>query len=258
MKSRKDVEESYKHIYEVLEYDDVMNQQREVIYGQRRKILLHDDLKENIFMMVDKITNHGMDVHANEKIYPEDWDYPALIEYLEGFFAPTGKLSSDFLEKLSREELKEAIIKTAQEAYENREKLFGESNMRELEKVIMLKVVDTKWEEHLDAMEMLRQGVGLRAYGQKDPLIEYKFEAFEMFQQMLENIQEDIVRYMFRINILTDDAPSGNKPLAVVTGGKDEQPRERRAPSKIAAKRNAPCPCGSGKKYKHCCGRVNG
>ncbi|MDR1701752.1 MAG: preprotein translocase subunit SecA [Sporomusaceae bacterium] len=247
----------------VLEYDNVMNQQREVIYSQRRKILLNDDLKENIFLMVDKIATHGLDVHANEKLYPEDWDYAALIEYLEVFFAPAGKLTVDELEKLSRDELKDEIIKTAEDAYTAREQLFGESNMRELEKVIMLKVVDTKWEEHLDAMEMLRQGVGLRAYGQKDPLIEYKFEAFDMFQQMLESIQEDIVRYMFRINILTEDPQTGatvavvNRPSAE---SEEEAPtRERRKPltSKTAAKRNEPCPCGSGKKYKHCCGRVN-
>jgi preprotein translocase subunit SecA len=251
----------------VLEYDDVMNQQREVIYSQRRKILLNDDLKENIFLMVERITNHGMEVHANEKIYPEDWDYSALIEYMEGFFAPQGKLDENILANLSRDELREEIVNTAKDAYEEREKLFGDGNMRELEKVIMLKVVDTKWEEHLDAMEMLRQGVGLRAYGQKDPLVEYKFEAFDMFQNMLENIQEDIVRYMFRLNIITEDSQSNvtgsiavinERPAAYAETQDDESPREKRKPltSKTVAKRNEPCPCNSGKKYKYCCGRV--
>lgn len=235
----------------VLEYDDVMNQQREIIYGQRRQILMGDNLKENIFHMVEKMAERGMELYANEKVYPEEWDYKGLIEFCEGFFVPAGELKKDALEKLSREELQEHIITAATGSYEAREALFGTDNMRELEKVVMLKVVDTKWMDHLDAMDMLREGIGLRAYGQKNPLIEYKIEAYDMFQQMIEHIQEDIVRYIYRVNIVTQ--PEDRLQQAHAAHGEDAATK---APTvnKDQIGRNDPCPCGSGKKYKKCCG----
>ncbi|BBB91727.1 MAG TPA: preprotein translocase subunit SecA [Methylomusa anaerophila] len=238
----------------VLEYDNVMNQQREVIYSQRRKILVGDNLKDNIFLMMEKIIDHGMDVYANEKIYPEEWDYNGLIEYCEGFFAPEGQLKVDDLDKLSRVELKEELVRVATTAYDGREALFGADNMRELEKVVMLKVVDTKWIDHLDAMEMLRQGIGLRAYGQKDPLIEYKIEAFDMFQQMIDHVQEDIVRYMFHVNIISQTQLQDHLQEAQTSHGEEEAPKQPIVNKKEVG-RNEWCPCGSGKKYKHCCGR---
>ncbi|WP_425058464.1 Protein translocase subunit SecA [Sporomusa carbonis] len=242
----------------VLEYDNVMNQQREVIYSQRRKILTGENLKENIFNMIEKVIDHGMDLYANEKVYPEEWDYAGLIEYCEGFFAPEGELKQDVLDKLSREELKEELMRAAETAYSGREALFGPDNMRELEKVVMLKTVDAKWMDHLDAMEMLRQGIGLRAYGQKDPLIEYKIEGYDMFQQMIEAVQEDIVRYMFRVNIISQAQPEDHLQQAHASrGGKEgaeqEQPVEP-VVNKDTTGRNELCPCGSGKKYKRCCG----
>ncbi len=242
----------------VLEYDNVMNQQREVIYSQRRKILMGDNLKENIDMMIEKVIDFGMDVYANEKIYPEEWDYAGLIEYCEGFFAPNGALKQAELDKLSRFELKEELMRVAQVAYEGRENLFGSDNMRELERVVMLKTVDTKWMEHLDAMEMLRQGIGLRAYGQKDPLIEYKIEGYDMFQQMIEHVQEDIVRYIFRVNIISQAQPEDHLRGAHATRGGGEGEGQAQPVKPIVNKdtvgRNELCPCGSGKKYKHCCG----
>lgn len=242
----------------VLEYDNVMNQQREVIYSQRKKILLGDNLKENIFNMIEKLVDHGMDLYANEKLYPEDWDYAGLIEYCEGFFAPAGELKVEVLDTLSREELKEELMKTADTAYSGREALFGPDNMRELEKVVMLKTVDAKWMDHLDAMEMLRQGIGLRAYGQKDPLIEYKLEGFDMFQQMIESVQEDIVRYIFRVNIISQAQPEDHLRQAQAgrggdDGGNQGQPAEPVVNADTTG-RNELCPCGSGKKYKRCCG----
>jgi preprotein translocase subunit SecA len=235
----------------VLEYDDVMNQQREIIYGQRRRILSGESMREHIFPMIEKLADHGMDLYANEKVYPEEWDYPGLIEFVEGYFAPTGRLDAEELAKLSREELKEALIAAAASAYDAREALFGPDNMRELEKVIMLKVVDTKWMDHLDAMDMLREGIGLRAYGQKNPLIEYKIEAYDMFQQMIEHIQEDIVRYIYRVNIVTQ--PEDRLQQARADHGEDAAVR---APvvNKDHVGRNEPCPCGSGKKFKKCHG----
>lgn len=235
----------------VLEYDDVMNQQREIIYGQRRQILMGDNLKENIFHMVEKMADRGMEFYANEKVYPEEWDYKGLIEFCEGFFVPAGELKAAVLENLSREELREHLVAAATGSYEARETLFGSDNMRELEKVVMLKVVDSKWMDHLDAMDMLREGIGLRAYGQKNPLIEYKIEAYDMFQQMIEHIQEDIVRYIYRVNIVTQ--PEDRLQQAHAAHGEDAAAK---APTvnKEQIGRNDPCPCGSGKKYKKCCG----
>ena len=239
----------------ILEYDDVMNQQREVIYDQRRKILMGDSMRDNIFDMIDKIADRGMELNANEKVYSEDWDYEGLIEFCEGFFVPEGQLTRASLENFNRPELKEELLRVAAEAYDARESMFGAENMRELEKVVMLKVVDAKWMDHLDAMEMLREGIGLRAYGQKNPLIEYKFEAYDMFENMIANIQEDIVRYMFRVNILSQQQPHANDHLqhAKAHHG-DEEEQQQPVVNKDATGRNEMCPCGSGKKFKKCCG----
>ena len=235
----------------VLEYDDVMNQQREVIYGQRRQILHGENLRENIFFMIGKLADRGLQLFADEKAHPEDWDLDALIEYAEDLFAAEGDLKKAELETMNREELREELIDAANENYDRRELLFGAENMRDLEKVVMLKVVDAKWMEHLDAMDMLRQGIGLRAYGQKDPLIEYKIEAFDMFGQMIENIQEDIVRYIYRVNIVTQ--VEDRLAQATAVHGDEELPKEPLR-NKDAVGRNDACPCGSGKKYKKCCG----
>lgn len=237
---------------QVLEYDDVMNQQREIIYSQRRQILVGESMRENIFDMIEKKLEHGMELYANEKTYPEEWDYQGLIEYCEGYFAPHGQLKADELDKLSREELQEALLDAATAAYDSREAMFSAENMREMEKVVMLKVVDAKWMDHLDAMDMLREGIGLRAYGQKNPLIEYKIEAYDMFQQMIENIQEDIVRYIYRVNIVSQPEDR----LQQAQEGHGDESAATRAPivNKAQIGRNDQCPCGSGKKYKKCCG----
>ena len=235
----------------VLEYDDVMNQQREVIYGQRRQILHGENLRENIFFMIEKLIDHGMDLFANEKTHPEEWDLDGLIEYAVDLFAAEGDLTKSDLESMSREEVREDLLEAANENYDRRETLFGAENMRELEKVVMLKVVDAKWMDHLDAMDMLRQGIGLRAYGQKDPLIEYKIEAFDMFGQMIEHIQEDIVRYIYRVNIVTQ--AEDRLAQATTSHGDDAGPKEP-IRAKETVGRNELCPCGSGKKYKKCCG----
>ena len=240
----------------ILEYDDVMNQQREVIYDQRRKILLGESMKENIFDMIEKVVDRGMELYANEKLYSEDWDYEGLIEYCEGYFAPEGRMQRESLEEFNHPELKEELMRVAAEAFAEREDMFGPDNMRELEKVIMLKVVDAKWMDHLDAMEMLREGIGLRAYGQKNPLIEYKFEAYDMFQHMIDSIQQDIVRYIYRINIVANHQPQANDHLqnAKAHHGDEEDQDQQPVVNKDATGRNEVCPCGSGKKYKKCCG----
>ena len=219
----------------VLEYDDVMNQQREVIYAQRKKILHQDNLRGNIKEMVDKVVDRTMAMYAPPEVYSEDWDLKALIAYAEDFYAPRGLLTVEYLQNLSREELEEYLHKVADETYQAREDAIGSELMRELENLVMLKVVDNHWMEHLDAMDMLREGVGLRAYGQKDPLVEYKFEAYDMFEAMIDAIQDDVVRYMYRVNVITqpqvedrlDNASTNNPTPEGDDGRQDAEPHAK-------------------------------
>ena len=185
----------------VLEYDDVMNQQREVLYGQRRLILNNQSLRETILHMVDSLIINSMNQYADEKLYPEEWNYEGLLKHLEIYFLEPGMLTVEQMEEYGRAELQDHLIDIAHQEYEKREALFGEANMRELEKAIMLKVVDSKWMEHLDSMDMLKEGIGLRAYGQKNPLVEYKFEAYDMFENMKEAITDETIMYLYRIQI---------------------------------------------------------
>ena len=244
----------------VLEYDDVMNQQREVIYAERRKILRGEDLKENIFFMLDKIIESEMDQYANAKLYPEEWTLDGLIEDAEKIYAPEGKLKKEELEAMSRDELEETLRKTAHDAYAAREQLFGEENMRELEKVVMLRVVDNHWMEHLDRMDMLREGINLRAYGQRNPLVEYKIEALDMFEAMEAAIQTDIAKLMYRVSIVTQEQQQLQDRLQTARASHGEESsaaetKKKPQRNKSDIGRNDPCPCGSGKKYKNCCGR---
>ena len=188
----------------ILEYDDVMNQQREVLYGQRRLILNNQSLRETILHMVDNLIINSMNQYADEKLYPEEWNYEGLLKHLEIYFLEPGMLTVEQMEEFGRAELQDHLIDIAHKEYEKRESLFGEANMRELEKAIMLKVVDSKWMEHLDAMDMLKEGIGLRAYGQKNPLVEYKFEAYDMFENMKEAITDETIMYLYRIQINVD------------------------------------------------------
>lgn len=244
----------------VLEYDDVMNKQREVIYSQRRKVLTEDNLKDNIIGMIHDIIKNEMETYANEKVYPEEWDIEGLIADAEKIYAPGGALIKEKLEDMSRDELEKCLYGTADKTYDEREKLFGEDNMRELEKIVMLKVVDSRWMEHLDEMDMVREGIGLRAYGQKNPLVEYKIEAYDMFQDMIRNIQEDVAKLMYRVNIVRrEEIPLEDHLKGATTshGGDEEQgtTAKKTIVKKEHIGRNDPCPCGSGKKYKNCCGR---
>ena len=274
----------------VLEYDDVMNQQREVIYGERKKILKGENLRENIMGMVKHIIKAEMNQYANEKLYPEEWTLDGLIEDAEKIYAPAGRLKKEELVELSRDELKETLEGLAEECYEQRELLFGEENMRELEKVVMLRVVDQKWKEHLDHMDMLREGINLRAYGQRNPLVEYKIEALDMFEEMEGSIMDQIASLMYHVSIVMPQAQAEEADEeaqeraaeaqkaqmqrtieaerskltdslreAQAAHGDDVSAAEVRKPvtnkdgSKVG--RNDPCPCGSCKKYKNCCGR---
>ena len=267
----------------VLEYDDVMNQQREVMYGERRKILMGENLKDNILSMVNHIIKTEMDQYANEKLYPEEWTLDGLIEDAEKIYAPQGKLKKEELAEMSRDGLKETLESVALEGYNQRELLFGEENMRELEKVVMLRVVDSKWMEHLDHMDMLREGINLRAYGQRNPLAEYKIEALNMFEEMEGAIMDQIASLMYHVSIVTPEQQQAMQAEAQKRRAEQEIAKQRgqlqdhlrsaqashgdevsaaeaqkKAPVTADGKkvgRNDPCPCGSGKKYKNCCGK---
>ena len=183
----------------VLEYDDVMNQQREVLYEQRRRILRNESLRETINEMIDKLVTDSVDAYADEKLYPEEWDYEGLYKHLSQYFLTEEILTPQDMEEYTRQELLERLLEIAHEEYQDRVNMLGEAMFSQLEKAIMLRVVDNKWMEHLDNMDMLREGIGLRAYGQKNPLVEYKFEAFEMFQNMIAAIQDETIMALYKI-----------------------------------------------------------
>ena len=248
----------------VLQYDDVMNQQREVIYAERRKVLKGENLREHILTMIGGIIEAEMNQYANEKLYPEEWSLDELIKDAESIYAPAGRLKLEELEEMSRDEVQDFLNQLAEESYVQREQLFGEVNMRELEKIIMLRVVDNRWMEHLDRMDMLREGIGLLAYGQRNPLIEYKIKGHEMFGQMIDSIQNDIASLIFRVNIITREQQEAMEreaqqrmAAAKQTHGDESDAAVKKQPLKNGEKvgRNDPCPCGSGKKYKNCCGK---
>ena len=183
----------------VLEYDDVMNQQREVLYEQRRRILRNESLRETINEMIDKLVTESVDAYADEKLYPEEWDYEGLYKHLSQYFLTEEIMSSQDMEEYTRQDLLERLLEIAHEEYQDRVDMLGEAMFSQLEKAIMLRVVDNKWMEHLDNMDMLREGIGLRAYGQKNPLVEYKFEAFDMFQTMIAAIQDETIMALYKI-----------------------------------------------------------
>ena len=248
---------------QVLQYDDVMNQQREVIYKERRKVLDQADLRDTVMNFTHKIVDRALAMYCPPEAYSEDWDLKSLVKYCEEFFAPYGALKEEKLADLSREELGESLHKLAEDTYKEREDQSSPEIMRELENLVMLKVVDQHWMEHLDAMDMLREGVGLRAYGQKDPLVEYKFEAYDMFEGMIDAIEDDVVKYMFRVNVITqpvvedrlENASMNNPNLDVSPADAENEAKQPYVRKEPKVGRNDPCPCGSGKKYKDCCGK---
>ena len=205
----------------VLEYDDVMNQQRKVVYDQRRKILEGEDMKDQILSMVDHIIEKGMETYADPKLYPEEWDFAGLLKYAEKYFLAPGDLKLEEIEDMSREEVEDKLKTMAHETYNAREESIGSPMMRELEKAVMLKVVDSKWMEHLDDMDMLKEGISLRSYGQRNPIVEYKVEAFDIFEEMQQAMMETIILYLYHIQIrFTTDPEEGahlEKPEAPAT-----------------------------------------
>jgi preprotein translocase subunit SecA len=235
----------------VLEYDDVMNQQRELIYRQRMQVLLEENLKDVVLQMITESVGRSVEIYAPEGVIPEEWDLEGLLTYADQLYLPGHGLQPGDLEDMGRDALKSFLAEKAVQAYEAREAELGAETLREVERMVLLRMVDEKWMDHLDAMDQLREGIGLRAYGQKDPLIEYKFESYQMFQNMVDSIQDDVVRYVFRVNVV--QAPQQRRTVENKYGEEGPQ-RPVRRENKVG--RNDPCPCGSGKKYKKCCGRA--
>ena len=233
----------------VLEYDDVINKQREVMYNERRKVLFGQDLKETVEAMIDEVVDQVVDGFAGEIKFSDDWDLPGLITYIDRNILPGANLTVDDLVGMTKRQVKGLLMEKTMALYQAREEEMGSETMRELEKAIMLNIIDEKWMDHIDAMDQLRNGISLRAYGQKDPLIEYKFEAFDAFQSMIYSIKEDVVRYILRVRVV--QKPEERKMF--VNQGEDTVKKPVKVGEKIG--RNDMCPCGSGKKYKKCCGR---
>ncbi len=236
----------------VLQYDDVMNKQREVIYAQRRRVLEGENLKDQVIDMLEDVIDVMLDIYTSNSQYAEEWDLEALREYGEKIFLPPDALKIDNPEDLTREELRDRLMEIASKVYDEKEQEIGSEQMRELERVILLRVVDMKWMEHIDNMEQFRQGIGLRAYGQEDPVRAYQVEGYEMFNQMINTIKEETIRYLYHVQMT--HMPHREKVAEPVEASHGESPRKP-VVKKDRVGRNDPCPCGSGKKYKKCCGR---
>jgi preprotein translocase subunit SecA len=235
----------------VLEYDDVLNRQREVIYSERRKALKGENVHETIIDMIDRVINKTVGMYAAESPYPEEWDLKSLIKYAEQSFLINHDFTPEGLASLEKEEIIEKFKEKALENYNKKENELGKDTMRELERFVLLKVVDQKWMDHLDAMDQLRQGIGLRAYGQQDPLVAYRKEGHFMFDNMIDSIEDDVVRYIYRVNVVKQS----EQPRVVSENKYDESSVEKKPVRVNKIGRNDPCICGSGKKYKKCCGK---
>ena len=239
----------------LLEYDQVMNEQREIIYGERRRVLDGESMRDTIYNMITEYVENITDKFASSDIHADDWDIKGLALTLHNEIPQMEVPSEEECRKMHQKELKHLLKERAVKAYEAKEAEFPEAEqLREVERVVLLKVIDARWMDHIDDMEQLRQGIGLQAYGQRDPLVEYKMTGYDMFGAMTNAIAETTIRTLFHIRV---EQKVEREEVAKVTGtNKDDS--AVRAPKKREEKKiypNDPCPCGSGKKYKQCCGR---
>jgi preprotein translocase subunit SecA len=241
----------------VLKYDEVMNTQRKIIYGDRRRILEGENLRDQTLDMIAEVMEGTVAQHVSPEIYPEEWDLEGLVTALQGTY-PTDMTVQDLKGIEDADEVRDRALQEAIAAYERREQELGEQVMRELERMVVLSVTDNKWREHLHDMDYLEEGIHLRAYGQRDPLVEYQNEAHSMFEGMKGSIVEEFVRYIYRVELVRQDEPSRPRPQRLVSGRSRQEALSAPGGGQGAASgkipRNAPCPCGSGKKYKKCHG----
>ncbi|MGA2026952.1 MAG: preprotein translocase subunit SecA [Syntrophobacteraceae bacterium] len=243
----------------IIEYDDVMNQQREIIYRQRREALQGGNLKPAVFDMIDDMLDSIIEQNTAEKTYAEDWNLDGLNKEMLRIFGLPPDLTVESLEDMDREALREELLELAQQRYEAREQEFGEPIMRDLENYILLQTVDALWKDHLLNMDYLKEGIGLRSYGQQDPLVAYKREGHEMFQQMIDRVKEETLQKLFHIQIQREEqlqemrAEQEDQPMFY--GPAEGSPKQQAVRKDGKVGRNDPCPCGSGKKYKKCHGK---
>ena len=240
---------------QLLQYDDVLREQREIIYRQRFQVLDSENLRDIVEKMIQSVIERVVRMHTPDEEMPEEWNVQAIVDYVQANLLPEGDVTINDLRGKDPEEMIEFIWNKVRARYDEKESRIPAEQMREFERVIVLRAVDTKWMEHIDAMEQLRQGIHLRAYGQIDPLREYQMEGYAMFEAMIASIEEEVARYIMKAEI------ESNLERREVAKGEAVHPKEgeevKRKPVKKAVEvgRNDPCPCGSGKKYKHCCGR---
>lgn len=240
----------------LMEYDKVNNDQREIIYAERARVLNGENMRDAIIKMINEIIESQVDMFAGDDQSPKDWDIAGLVQSLFEIIPFKLKSKPEELAKYTKSEFKQKLKEEALKLYEAKEAEFPEpEHIRELERIVLLKVIDQKWMDHLDDMEQLKQGIGLIAYGQKDPAVEYKIQGFEMFGYMIENIKIDTVKTLYHIQV---EQNVEREEVAEVTGtNKDDSDGVKKPKQRVEAKvyPNDPCPCGSGKKYKNCCGR---
>ena len=238
----------------LLEYDQVMNEQREIIYEERRRVLDGESMRDAIYKMITDIVENSVDTAINADLEPEEWDLKELNTLLLSII-PIQPVNLERITKKTKNGLKQQLKEEAVKLYESKEAEFPEpENIREIERVILLKVIDRKWMDHIDDMDQLRQGVGLQAYGQRDPLVEYKMNGYDMFDAMTANIKEDTVRLLLHVKV---EQKVEREEVAKVTGtNKDDSVQKGPVKKEAKVYPNDPCPCGSGKKYKNCCGRM--
>ena len=238
----------------LLEYDQVMNEQREIIYDERRRVLNGESMRDVIFKMITDITENAVDISINEDGDVDNWDFTELNELLLPTI-PLQPVNASRVKKPRKNDLKQQLKEEAVKLYESKEAEFPEAEtIREIERVILLKVIDRKWMDHIDDMDQLRQGIGLAAYGQRDPLVEYKMSGYEMFDEMTQNIKEETVRLLFHVRV--EQKVEREQVAKVTSTNKDDTVKKgpvKRENAKVYP--NDPCPCGSGLKYKNCCGR---
>ena len=256
--AQKNVESrNYQTRKNVLEYDDVMNTQRKVIYGQRSQVLEGEDLQSQVAHMMEVVAESNVNAAFGEQAHISRSDFSTLLSHFDGICFPKGAWSytDEALATLTKEQAAADLLSIMKTYYQKKEAALTSPVMRELERVVTLRVVDEYWMDHLDAMTDLRQGIGLRAYGQNDPVVEYKREGYEMFENMIDSIREEIVRRMFLVQVKPQTEIKREKVAKVTSEGGAGDKTVKRQPQVRKAKvgRNDPCPCGSGKKYKNCC-----
>ena len=238
----------------VLQYDDVMNTQREIIYKQRRQVLMGEDISGNISEMMQNAVYHIVGAYCDGSKYPEEWDFEGMYSAITKTFGVAGQKYSDAdKDKLKIDDIKQDMLSLVKEGYVKKEAELAEAglDMRDVERIVLLKAVDNKWMDHIDAMDQFRKGIGLRAYAQRDPIVEYKMEGYDMFDEMVAGIQEETIYMLFHVTVRSKIEQKERKVMNTNGGEGPAAP----AKAEKTVGRNSPCPCGSGKKYKNCCGK---